>query len=225
MRAATLRDERVPFEPGILARGPWPTSRVACRWREQPYEPPPEHTAAADRAIAALEDRGSPAHDGLAARLASFAAHDDGLELELQPMRWSLRLVRGEASGSLSVLCVVRDADGRWLAGRRAGWVASWAGRWALGAGGAVEVGEDPVAALKRELQEEWSVIPERLDVEALVALPDGMVFLVGQAWLGAGTEVERDHEHDAHAWWPSDVDAWPTEADPQLQRMARLLA
>ena len=64
--------------------------------------------------------------------------------MDLQPMRWSLRLVREDASASLAALCVVRDSDGRWLAGRRAPWVASWAGRWALGAGGAVEVGEDP---------------------------------------------------------------------------------
>ena len=67
----------------------------------------------------------------------------------------------------------MRAADGRWLAGRRADWVATWAGRWALGAGGAVEVGEDPVAALARELEEEWSVVPERLSVEALVCLPE----------------------------------------------------
>ena len=73
---------------------------------------------------------------------------------------------------------------GRWRAGRRAPWVATWAGRWALGAGGSVEVGEDPVEALARELEEEWAVRPERLAVEALVSLPSGMVMLVGQAWL-----------------------------------------
>ena len=75
-------------------------------------------------------------------------------------MRWALRLTPEDALGALSVLCAVRSADGRWLAGRRAAWVATWAGRWALGAGGAVEVGEDPVAALARELEEEWSVCP-----------------------------------------------------------------
>ena len=92
-------------------------------------------------------------------------------------MRWSLRL-SDDAAASLSVLCVARDADGRWLAGRRAPWVATWAGRWALGAGGAVEVGEDPVEALTRELEEEWSVVPERLAVEALVSLRTGLVML-----------------------------------------------
>ena len=78
---------------------------------------------------------------------------DGRLELDLQPLRWALRLVEGDASGSVSALCVTRDADGRWLAGRRAPWLASWAGRWTLGAGGAVDVGESPVETLARELR------------------------------------------------------------------------
>ena len=213
------------LNPGILARGPWQADQVAASWRDEPFEPTPERSAAADRAIATLADRGSPSHDGLAARLAGFERTGDGLRMELQPMRWSLRLVREDASASLAALCVVRDSDGRWLAGRRAPWVASWAGRWALGAGGSVEVGEDPVEALTRELEEEWSVQPERLSVEALVSLPTGLVMLVGQAWLPEGAEVERDAEHDAHAWWPSEPAEWPGEADPVLRRMATLLS
>jgi ADP-ribose pyrophosphatase YjhB (NUDIX family) len=138
-------------------------------------------------------------------------------------MRWALRLI-GDASGALSVLCVVRDHEGRWLAGRRAQWVASWAGVWALGAGGAVDAGEDPALALGRELQEEWSVEPVRLQVEALLATPGDMTMLIGQAWLAPGAEVTRDHEHDAHAWWPENPADWPDEAHPQLRRMATLL-
>jgi 8-oxo-dGTP diphosphatase len=212
------------FPPGILARGPWAAEAVGTRWRDEPYEPEKDRHAAADRAIAALEDRGSPTHDGLAARLAAFTETDGRLELELQPMRWSLRLLRDDASASLSVLCVARDAGGRWLAGRRAAWVATWANRWALGAGGAVEVGEDPVAALTRELEEEWSVHPDTFAVEALVSLPSRMVMLIGQAWLPEGAAVRRDAEHDAHAWWPRDVAAWPEEAHPALRHMAELL-
>jgi len=214
----------VSFPPGILARGPWHQGQVAVRWREEPFEPDAEQAAEADRAIAELEDRGSPSHDGLAARLVAFAAQEGVLEMELQPMRWSLRL-GDNAAASLSVLCVARDAAGRWLAGRRAPWVATWAGRWALGAGGSVEVGEDPVEALTRELEEEWAVQPERLAVEALVSLPTGLVMLVGQAWLPEGAEVERDAEHDAHAWWPPEPEDWPAEADPVLRHMATLLA
>jgi 8-oxo-dGTP diphosphatase len=212
------------LQPGILARGPWRTDQVTTRWRRDRYEPDSQLAAQADAAIAELEDRGSPSHDGLAARLAAFESGDRSLTVELQPMRWALRLAGEDALGSLSVLCAVRSCDGRWLAGRRADWVASWAGRWALGAGGAVEVGEDPVAALERELEEEWSVVPERMAVEALVCLPNRMVMLIGQAWLPDGAEVTRDHEHDEHAWWPVDPATWPVDADDPLRRLATLL-
>ena len=209
---------------GILARGPWEPAAVTCHWRDDQFEPAPEAARAADDAVQALRDRGSPAHDGLSARLASYEQNGDGLALELQPVRWSLRLV-DDSAGSLAALCVTRAADGRWLAGRRAPWVASWAGRWALGAGGAVEVGEHPIDSLGRELGEEWSVAPERMSIEALVHTPSRLVLLVGLAWLPPGAEVERDPEHDRHAWWPADIDAWPAEADAPLRAMASLLA
>ena len=211
------------YTPGILARGPWPLDRVSSRWTDTFYEPSPEKSAEADRAIADLRGRGSPSHDGVSARLADFRITDDGLVLELQQMRWALRLL-GDASAALSVLCVVRDHEGRWLAGRRASWVATWPGMWALGAGGAVDAGEDPAVALGRELVEEWSVEPERLAVEALLLTPNRMAMLIGQAWLPPGAEVQRDHEHDAHAWWPADPADWPPEAHPQLRGLASLL-
>jgi 8-oxo-dGTP diphosphatase len=214
-----------PSRHELLARGPWSPDRVTAAWHEQPFEPDPADTAAADAALAALRERGSPSHDGFAARLAAFEQRDDGLHLELQPARWSLRLVGNEATRSVSVLCVVRDADGAWLAGRRAPWLASWTGRWTLGAAGAVEVGEQPVDAMVRELDEEWSVLPQRLTVEALAATANGLVFLVGLAWLPPGAEAVRDDEHDAHAWWPADVERWPDEADETVRRMASLLA
>jgi ADP-ribose pyrophosphatase YjhB (NUDIX family) len=215
----------MPPSPALLARGPWGVDEVRARWREEPFEPPPERTAAADAAIEALRERGSPSHDGLAARLVGHRVGDDGgLELDLQPTRWALRLVEGDASSSLAALCVIRDAEGRWLAGRRAPWLSSWPGRWALGAGGAVDVGESPTDTLVRELGEEWSVAPDRVRAEALVRLPHHLVMFVGQAWLPAGAEVRPDHEHDAHAWWPADVGDWPAEADEPLRRMARLL-
>lgn len=209
----------------LLARGPWSPQRVTAAWQEQPFEPDEAATAAADAALEALKERGSPSHDGLAARLAGFEPREDGLHLELQPARWALRLIGNEATRSVSVLCVVRDVEGRWLAGRRAPWLASWTGRWTLGAAGAVEVGEQPVEAMTRELHEEWSVTPERLTVEALAGTPNGLVFLVGMAWLPDGAEAVPDDEHDAHAWWPSDIEAWPDEADDVVRRMAALLA
>jgi ADP-ribose pyrophosphatase YjhB (NUDIX family) len=210
--------------PALLARGPWPLDQIEAVWRDDEFEPPAGHAAQADAAITALKDRGSPSHDGVAARLAGYEQTDDGLRLELQPLRWALRLVPQDASQSLAALCVIRDDEGRWLAGRRAQWLSSWAGRWALGAGGAVEIGESPAETLLRELAEEWSVRPERARAEALVRLPHRLVMFVGQAWLAPGAEVVPDDEHDAHAWWPEDPADWPDEADEPLRRMATLL-
>jgi ADP-ribose pyrophosphatase YjhB (NUDIX family) len=213
--------------PEILARGPWAMERIAARWREDAFEPSSEQSQAADEAITELQERGSPSHDGVAARLVGFSVDDGGIAMELQPLRWALRLVSGDASESVAALCVTRAADGRWLAGRRAQWVSSWAGRWALGAGGAVDLGESPAETLVRELKEEWDVAPERVRGEALLRLPHRLVMFVGQAWLPAGAEeaVRPDHEHDAFAWWPPDIDHWPAEAGEALPRMARWLS
>jgi 8-oxo-dGTP diphosphatase len=211
--------------PAILARGPWAPEQVQARWHDEHYAAPPERADAADAAIAALRERGSPSHDGLAARLVGHAEVDGRLVLDLQPVRWALRLVEGDASCSVAAMCLTRDSAGRWLAGRRAWWLSSWAGRWALGAGGAVDVGENPVDALTRELREEWSVEAERLRVEALVRLPHDLVMFVGTAWLARGAEVTPDDEHDSYAWWPPDVADWPDEAHDDLRRIPELLA
>jgi 8-oxo-dGTP diphosphatase len=210
--------------PGILARGPWQADQVEARWLDEAYEPPADVQRLADEAVHGLRDRGSPSHDGLATRLAGWSEDGGRLVLELQPSRWALRLVEGNACDSLTALCVVRAEDGRWLAGQRADWVSSWAGRWALGAGGAVDLGESPVETLARELQEEWRLEPERLSVEALIALPDGLTMLVGLATVRDGCDPVPDHEHDRWAWWPADVERWPAEADGRLKLMAGLL-
>jgi ADP-ribose pyrophosphatase YjhB (NUDIX family) len=198
---------------------------VDVSWRQDPFEPQASEIEAADDALDALRQRGSPSHDGLAGRLVDFRVAGDRLALELQPARWALRLNADDAAQSLSVLCVVRAADGRWLAGRRAAWLASWASRWALGAGGSVEVDENPTETMSRELREEWSVGADRLRIEALVRLPSQMVLLVGQAWLPEGAVVTPDHEHDEFAWWPAEVQRWPAEADEPLRRMGALLS
>ena len=214
------------LSPGILARGPWVPDQVEPTWSDETWHAPPEMERSADQAVDALRERGSPAHDGLAARLSGFDAAPDRLSLSLQPARWALRLVEegGEAQ-ALTALCVVRDGDGRWLAGRRAAWLATWAEKWALGAGGAVEVGESPALTLSRELEEEWQLTPERLTVEALVYLPSGLVSLVGLATVQSGAEPVPDAEHDEFAWWPADVERWPDEADDRLRALAARLA
>ena len=113
---------------------------------------------------------------------------------------------RGRARRRSPALCVVRDADGRWLAGRRAPWVATLGrplgarrrrrGRGRRGPG---------ARRSTRELAEEWSVEPERADGRgARRACPTGMVD-AGRPGLAArrAPRSRRDHEHDAHAWWP----------------------
>jgi 8-oxo-dGTP diphosphatase len=213
--------------PEILARGPWQLEQITAHWQEQSFEAPPEYSDAADAAIRELQERGSPSHDGVAARLVDYRQDERGIEIELQPLRWALRLVEGDASQSMAALCVTRAADGRWLAGRRAAWVSSWAGRWALGAGGAVDLGESPADTLVRELREEWSVTPERVRGEALLRLPHQMVMFVGQAWLAEGVDqmVTPDHEHDEFAWWPREIADWPPEAGDALPRVAQWLS
>ena len=211
-------------EPGLLARGPWEVGSVRARWSEERFDAGAQAEAQADASIASLRERGSPTHDGIGARLAGFEHDASELALELQPARWALRL-GDDALDSVSALCVVRDSEGRWLAGRRAAWVATWAGRWALGAGGAVDPGENPADTLARELDEEWSVQAEHLSVEALVRLPTGLILLVGMAHLAEGAQVTIDPEHDAFAWWPPDPGDWPEEADRPLRLMAGMLA
>jgi len=208
----------------MLAQGPWMPDQVDVRWHDEEYAPPAAATREADAAVAALVERGSPAHDGLAARLAGYRSGPERLEMDLQPCRWALRLIDGEgACDSLTALCVVRTEDGRWLAGRRAAWLASWPGRWALGAGGSVEVGESPAHTLARELEEEWSLVPERLTVEALLSLPTGLAMVVGLARVAA--DAVPDAEHDEFAWWPADPARWPAEADEGLRRVGQMLA
>jgi len=209
--------------PGVLARGPWRPEQVEAVWRDDAYEASDEIHRLADGAVEDLRQRGSPAHDGMATRLVAWDAGDDHLRLELQPVRWALRLLE-DASDSLTALCIVRSDDGRWLAGRRADWVSSWAGRWALGAGGAVDLGESPAETLTRELQEEWRLRPDDLSVQALVGLPNGLTMLVGLATVPDGCEPVPDAEHDEWAWWPADTSDWPAEADVRLKLMADLL-
>jgi 8-oxo-dGTP diphosphatase len=221
------RAQPATHTPEILARGPWALEQITARWDEHPYEPSPEYSEAADAAIRELQERGSPSHDGVAARLVDYRQDELGLAIEMQPLRWALRLVDGDASQSMAALCVTRSADGRWLAGRRAAWVSSWAGRWALGAGGAVDLGESPAETLVRELREEWAVSPERVRGEVLLRLPHRLVMFVGQAWLAEGVDedVTPDHEHDEFAWWPREIADWPPEAGDALPRMAQWLS
>ena len=123
----------MPDEPALLARGPWDPDEVEVHWSDDHYDAPPARVEAADAAIAALRDRGSPSHDGLSARLVGHEEHDGKLTMHLQPTRWALRLVEGDASLSVAALCVTRAATGAgWPAAARRGCRRGpGAGRWA----------------------------------------------------------------------------------------------
>ena len=176
-----------PYPPRSWPAGPGSqaTSRSPGAATRSSRTPTP--AAEADRLLDGLRERGSPSYDGLAARMVSFEQTDGGLRLELQPIRWALRLLRSRRRRQhLGALHRAR-CRGRLAGGPARGWVASWAGRWALGAGGSVEVDENPTDTLARELEEEWSVQPERLQVEALIRLAnrDGDVRRPGVAAVG----------------------------------------
>ena len=196
----------------VLLRGRWAPGRVVTRWADEPFALGAGGDADADAALAALASRGSPSHDGWSARLARWAADDGRLRLDVEPIRWSARLL-GDARGSFATLCLVRTRDGRWLAGRRAPWVGVWPGRWLLGAGGAIGRDEDPVEALPRELGEEWSLVPEEVFVTGIARVPGNTLWLLGLAVVGDDAQPVPDDEHDDWAWWPADPAAWPEEA------------
>jgi len=80
--------------PSLLARGPWDPAKIEVQWRSDAFEPGASATEAADEALDELRQRGSPSHDGLAARMVDYKAAGGGLRLELQPARWALRLRR-----------------------------------------------------------------------------------------------------------------------------------
>ena len=136
----------VALPPGILARGPWQADQVATRWREDRFEPGSE----LDRARRRGDRRAAGPRLALARRPGRAARRvrvrrprpDDRAAADAlvaaAARRGRARLALGAVRGPLPRRPLARGPP-------RADWVATWAGRWALGAGGAVEVGEDPV--------------------------------------------------------------------------------
>ena len=119
-------------EPGILARGPWAPGHVTVRWDDAPFAASPEADAAADATLAELAERGSPTHDGIAARLAALEVGARGMDLVCQPMRWSLRLGDDAADSSRRCAWCATPTAAGWPAAARHGWPAGpAAGRWA----------------------------------------------------------------------------------------------
>ena len=137
----------------------------------------------------ALRERGSPSHDGLAARLVDFERRPTGCGSSSSPPAGRCGWSRTRRASSL-VGALHRARRRRPLAGRAPRGLAGLVGR--------------PLGARRRRLgrgrrepgrhdapRARGGVVgqPERLQVEALVRLPSGLVLLVGQAWLADGRD------------------------------------
>ena len=194
------------------------------RWRPEPSSRAAA-TAAADEALDGLRDRGSPSHDGLAARLRGFEVDDGRLGSSCSRRGGRCGCSPDNAAAEPVSLCIVRAADGRWLAGRRAAWLASWAGRWALGAGGSVEVDENPADTMPASSRRSGRSRPSGCRSRRWSGCRAGSCLLVGQAWLPEGAEVTPDAEHDDFAWWPADRRQLAAEADAPLRGWPRCCA
>ena len=103
-------------------RGSW--SRSGALARGALRAPAASTREAADAAIDALRERGSPSHDGVAARLVGYT-QDPSRASRSSCSRCAGRCGWSPATPpqSVAALCVTRSADGRWLAGRRAAWL------------------------------------------------------------------------------------------------------
>ncbi|QNG21191.1 (deoxy)nucleoside triphosphate pyrophosphohydrolase [Rhodococcus triatomae] len=100
---------------------------------------------------------------------------------------------RDEAKAEREVVAAALIVDGRLLLARR-GHPPELAGQWEL-PGGKVEPGEQPRAALRRELREELGVeadAGERIGVD--VELPSGLVLRAYRATLVSGTPEPLEH-------------------------------
>ena len=169
--ASTLMHFRLPCNSECCLTRPESSRAVPGRWTgcrragaATTYEPSAgEDRRGRPRDRRAARTAARPRTTGSPAGCTSFTVGEDGLHLELEEMRWALRLIgrRLRRAVACCASCATTRAAGSPAAAPQ--WVASWAGVWALGAGGAVDAGEDPALALGRELQEEWSVEPERL--------------------------------------------------------------
>ena len=198
-RAPRRAGELTVATRGIVARGPWQPEQVRVTWLHDAYEPPAEVDRLADSAVDALRERGSPCHDGLSTRLASFAEVDGGL------VAGAAAVALGAAPGGGRRLGephrALRGAyRGRALARRAPRRVGvhlggplgarARAGRWTSA--------RARPRRCRASCARSGSSRPQSLSVEALVGLPNGMAMVVGLATVadalgaGAGRRARR---------------------------------
>lgn len=128
------------------------------------------------------------------------------LEREERSVRCPSCGLTAYANPAPTASAIVLDDQGRVLLARRA--AEPGAGLWDL-LGGFIEEGEEPLAALRRELDEETSLQLEPL--EYLGAYPDRYgedgIYTLNLYWTAriTGGELELDDEIGEVAWFPPD--------------------
>ncbi len=150
--------------PGIFARGPWAPAQVRADWREDMYEPPDEATAAADAAITALA-RARLAEPRRPRRAPRRRTARRTASCRCRCSRSAGRCAWSTATPpqSMAALCVTRAHDGRWLAGRRAAWLSTWAGAGPSAPAARSTSASPPPTRSTRELHEEWRLAADRV--------------------------------------------------------------
>ena len=219
------RLESVSTRPGVLAQGSLATGPGGGELARRALRGP-------RRGRAARRRRGGGAARARLAR-ARRARHAAGrwFEADGERLRSSFSRCAGrcacssDASDSLTALCVVRTEDGRWLAGRRAGWVSTWAEPLGARRRRSGRPRREPRRHAHARASGGVAARAGRLSVEALLALPERDDH-AGRARDGRRTAASPcpTREHDEWAWWPADIDRWPAEADERLKLMAALL-
>ena len=93
------------------------------------------------------------------------------------------RRMRAENLRHRAVYIIVTDSTDRLLIHRRSDAKDMWPGRWDIGAGGVVGVGEPYETAARRELVEELGIVPETLESLGPCAYADADVALIGRVY------------------------------------------
>ena len=196
---------------GLARRG----LRRRRRRRSAPPTPRSPPCATAARPATTASARGSSA----------IATEGGALHVELQPLRWALRLVEGDAS-AVDLRALRHRATAR-AAGSPAAAPRGWPP--GPGAGRSAPAARSTRARARSTRSRASSTRsgrspPSASGRGARAAARTTSSCSSARPGCPRAPSVTPDHEHDAHAWWPADIDAWPDEADEPLRRMARLL-
>ena len=127
------------------------------------------------------------------------------------------------------VACAVIIREGRFLLGRRTATSAYYPGVWDL-FGGHARTGEDPRAALVRELREELGIVPAAFEALLVAREPNPAAHGAGEIHVFRVTRWEgepavRNDEHDTIGWFTPNEAAQLELADPGVFKVLERVA